>query len=182
MTQLDVRDAAHVGFPDGSLDAVRVRPYGRADGARLRGMSSRLSTGSLYTRFFSGTPRIPDHHVALMNGLDHWDRDALVALLDGEMIGIAEYCRDADRPGRADAAVLVCDPWQRRGVATVLMRFLAQLAGRRGIREFGADVLPGNRDALLAVHSLWPEASPVYRDGLARFVLPLPAARVDTHR
>ncbi|WP_262401945.1 GNAT family N-acetyltransferase [Actinomadura sp. CNU-125] len=170
MTQLAVRDAAHIG----SLDGVRVRPYGTADGARLRGMAARLSTASLYTRFFSGTPRIPDHYVTIMNRLDHWDRDALVALLDGDMIGIAEYCRDADRPACADIAVLVCDPWQRRGVATVLIRFLAQLAGRRGVREFGADVLPGNREAVSALHSMWPDAVPAYRDGLARYALPLP--------
>ncbi|MBE1532678.1 GNAT family N-acetyltransferase [Actinomadura algeriensis] len=170
MTQLDVRDAAHT-IP---LDGVRVRPYGAADGARLRGMSARLSPAGLYARFFSGTPHIPDHYITIMNGLDHWDRDALVALLDGDMIGIAEYCRDADRPARADIAVLVCDPWRRRGVATVLIGFLAELAGRRGVREFGADVLPGNREALMALHSMWPDALPVYRDGLARYLLPLP--------
>ncbi|WP_026405109.1 GNAT family N-acetyltransferase [Actinomadura rifamycini] len=170
MTQLAVRGAARTG----PLDDVRVRPYGTADGARLRGLSDRLSTRSLYARFFSGTPRIPDHYVAIMNGLDHWDRDALVALRDGEMIGIAEYCRDADRPGLADLAVLVGDPWQRRGVATVLVRYLAQLAGRRGVRAFGADVLPDNREAVLALHGVWPDAVPAYRDGLARYVLPLP--------
>ncbi|GGU93562.1 hypothetical protein GCM10010182_06490 [Actinomadura cremea] len=176
MTQLDVRGAAHSDL----LDGVRVRPYGTADGARLRGMSARLSPTSLYTRFFSGTPRIPDHYVAIMNRLDHWDRDALVALLDGEMIGIAEYCRDADRPGRADLAVLVGDPWRRRGVASVLVRFLAQLAGRRGVREFGADVLPDNREALAALHGVWPDARPVIREGLARYVLPLPGRPVDS--
>ncbi|MFD0899035.1 GNAT family N-acetyltransferase [Actinomadura sediminis] len=170
MTQLAVRNVAHPG----PLDGLRIRPYGTADGALLRAMSARLSAAGLYKRFFTGTPRIPDHYVTIMNGLDHWDRDALVALLDGEMVGIAEYARDTDRPGLADVSVLVGDPWRRRGVATALVRFLAQLAGRRGVRAFGADVLPDNREALLALHSVWPDARPAYRDGLARFELPLP--------
>lgn len=114
MKQLDVRSAAHIAA---TLDDVRIRPYGRTDRDRVRRMSDRLSSASLYTRFFSGTPRIPEHYVRLLDTLDHWDREALVALADGEIAGIAEYARNAAQPGRADLAVLVTDPWQRRGWA-----------------------------------------------------------------
>ncbi|WP_396448444.1 GNAT family N-acetyltransferase [Actinomadura sp.] len=167
MKQLDVRGAAHI-------DDVRIRPYGITDGPRVRRMSERLSAASLYTRFFSGTPRIPDHYVGLLDRLDHWDRDALVGLDGDEIAGIAEYIRAPARPWRADVAVLVTDPWQHQGLGSTLVGYLAQLAARRGITEFDADVILTNRQGLQFVHRGWPSARATPDGGAAHFTLPLP--------
>ncbi|WP_243717022.1 GNAT family N-acetyltransferase [Actinomadura sp. KC345] len=171
MKQLDVRTAAHIG-----LDDVRIRPYGITDRDRVHRMSARLSAASLYTRFFSGTPRIPDHYLGLLDGLDHWNRDALVALDGGEILGIAEYVRAAGRPWRADIAILVTDPWQRRGLGSALVACLAELAGRRGITEFDADVVLTNRPALRFVRHGWPAVHATSEGGSAHFHLPLARA------
>ncbi|WP_435868946.1 N-acetyltransferase family protein [Actinomadura coerulea] len=172
MKQLDVRGAARI---DTVLDDVRIRPYGVTDRERVRRMSDRLSAASLYTRFFSGTPRLPDHYLRLLEGLDHWDREALVALDGDEILGVAEYVRDTARAWRADLAVLVADPWQRRGLGRVLVGCLSELAGRRGITEFDADVVLTNRQALMFVRSGWPAARSSRDGGSAHFRLPLPA-------
>ncbi|GAA2429099.1 hypothetical protein GCM10010191_47960 [Actinomadura vinacea] len=156
------------------LADVRFRPYGIGDRERLRGMSDRLSPQSLYTRFWSGTPRIPEHYLATLAALDHWDREAMIALLDGELIGIAEYARDRARPWRADLAVLVADPWQRHGLARALVAYLAPLAERRGITGFDAEVILENRGAMGAIQHGWPAVRPVGADGAARYDLPLP--------
>lgn len=169
--QLDVRGAAGI---DTVLDDVRIRPYGVTDRERVRRMSDRLSAASLYTRFFSGTPRLPDHYLRLLEGLDHWDREALVALDGDEILGVAEYVRDTARGRRADLAVLVADPWQRRGLGRVLVGCLSELAGRRGITEFDADVVLTNRQALMFVRSGWPAARSSRDGGSAHFRLPLP--------
>ncbi|GAA4361652.1 hypothetical protein GCM10023088_02370 [Actinomadura verrucosospora] len=170
MKQLDGRTVARM---DTVLDDVRIRPYGVTDRDRVRRMSDRLSAASLYMRFFSGTPRLPDHYVGLLEGLDHWDREALVALDGDEILGIAEYVRDATRAWRADLAVLVADPWQRRGLGRALVGCLSELAGRRGVTEFGADVILTNRQALMFVRSGWPAARSSRDGGSARFRLPL---------
>lgn len=167
---------ASLASPDPLSDA-RFRPYGIGDADRLRRMSERLSARSLYTRFFSGTPRIPEMYVAALGRLDHWDRDAMVALLDGEMIGLAEYARDRDRPWRAELAVLVADPWQRHGLGRRLVTYLAPLARRRGITGFDADVIAENRDVILAIRHAWPGARPANRDGTAHYDLPVPPPR-----
>jgi GNAT superfamily N-acetyltransferase len=166
MKQLDVRNAAHI---DPALDDLRIRPYGITDHDRVHRMSDRLSAASLYTRFFSGTPRLPDHYVGLLDGLDHWDRDALVALDGDDIVGIAEYVRGKKRPWRADIAVLVADPWQRQGLGSVLVGCLSELAGRRGITEFDADVILTNRPALRFVHHGWPAARSTTDGGSAHF-------------
>jgi GNAT superfamily N-acetyltransferase len=171
MKQLDVRGAARIGD-------VRIRPYGITDGPRVRRMSDRLSSASLYTRFFSGTPRIPDHYAGLLDRLDHWDREAMVGLEGDEIIGIAEYIRDTARPCRADIAVLITDPWQHRGLGSTLVSYLAQLAARRGITEFDADVILENRGGLHFVHHNWPNAHSTLDGTAAHFTLPLADATI----
>jgi acetyltransferase len=151
-----------------------MRPYGVADLDRLRRMSGLLSPQSLYTRFFTGTPRIPEIYVRALHTIDHWDHDALIAMIDGEIVGIAEYVRDREDPERAEIAVLIADRWQRHGVARCLVGYLAHLAERRGITEFSADVMLGNAAALGAISVGWPAARPRRDDGAARFRLPLP--------
>ncbi|TNY38126.1 GNAT family N-acetyltransferase [Thermomonospora catenispora] len=163
--------------PDLRLEDVRVRPYGVTDGPRLRRMSDRLSPASLFARFFTGSPHIPETYVHRLEGIDHWDHEALVALLDDDIVGVAEYVRDRADPRRAELAVLVVDPWQHRGVGRLLVCCLAHTALRRGVTAFGAEILPDNRAALAAVRSCWPFARPRYADGSAVFHLPLlPAA------
>ncbi|WP_433331482.1 N-acetyltransferase family protein [Spirillospora sp. CA-294931] len=170
MKQPNVADGVHVA----GLDDIRVRPYGVLDGERLRRMSRDLSRHSLYSRFFSGTPSLPEAYLTALNAIDHWNHEALVALLDGEIIGVAEYVRDRAEPRRAELAVLVTDPWQRRGLARRMVVNLAELAERRGIREFDAEVILGNREAMLALGSGWPAVRARSEDGAARYSLPLP--------
>ncbi|WP_433179279.1 N-acetyltransferase family protein [Actinoallomurus sp. CA-150999] len=149
MTKLAARAAP--GAP-----AVDLRPYD--DGDREGVLAMRLSRRSLYHRFFAGTPHIPAFYARTLDGIDHVDRDALVAVAGSEVVGIAEYTRDTGLPWRADLAVVVADPWQRQGVATRLIGDLTGSARRHGITELRADVLAGNHAARAAIHNLWPRA------------------------
>ncbi|KAB2348539.1 GNAT family N-acetyltransferase [Actinomadura rudentiformis] len=176
MKQLDVSSVACVDVP-ATVHDVRIRPYGIGDAEALRQMSERLSSESLYTRFFSGTPQIPEAYVRALQQLDHWDREAMVALLDGRMLGVAEYVRDRREPWRAEIAVLITDPWQGHGLAGRMVRFLAQLAERRGISEFDADVVLANRTAMSAIRTGWPAIKPTRDGGSVHYRLPLPLAQ-----
>jgi GNAT superfamily N-acetyltransferase len=145
---------------------VDVRPYEGGDREGVLGMG--LSGRSLYLRFFAGTPRIPDFYGDALDSVDHWDREALVAVADAEIIGIGEYARDTTSPDLANLAVMVADPWQRRGVARRLVTALARRAGDRGIAELRADVLVENHAARAALRSVWPDALAAHgeEDGL----------------
>lgn len=187
MTLLDERPTTGEAAPRAR---VRIRPYESADGELVRAMSARLSSGSLYQRFFAGTPALPPKFLDALAKTDHHDREVLLALGPGPpgsgtwrgdasggdvVIGIAEYVRDARVPDRADLAVLVADAWHRRGVGRRLVTELAARAGRNGIAHFGADVLVTNRSALAAIAGLWPAARGA-RDGTtAGFTLPVRA-------
>ncbi|MEV4255917.1 GNAT family N-acetyltransferase [Spirillospora sp. NPDC049652] len=156
------------------LADVRIRPFGRGDETRLRGMSGALSRTSLYLRFFTGTPHVPEPYVAALGRLDHWNRDALVAIFDGAMVGIAEYARLPSRPDEAEVGVLIADAWQRHGLGRLLTRMLLPLAARRGVTGFRAEVQSTNSGAVELIRHTWPSARSVHHGETSTFRMPAP--------
>jgi GNAT superfamily N-acetyltransferase len=174
MTLLDDRPEA-AGGQGTAAPAPLIRPYESADGELVKAMSARLSKHSLYERFFAGTPSLPRMYLAALEKADHYDREVLLAVSAGAIIGIAEYVRDKDAPDRADLAVLVADDWQRRGIGRRLVTALACLAADRGVAVLAAETLMSNRSALAAIAAIWPGAR-ADRDGTtAGFTLPVRA-------
>ena len=80
-----------------------------------------------------------------MAELEPEDGRGLVAVAgDPEhIVAHAAYMRET--PGRAEVAFVVADEWQGRGIATVLLAHLSELASAEGIATFTAVVLPDNR-------------------------------------
>jgi GNAT superfamily N-acetyltransferase len=60
-----------------------------------------------------------------------------------EIIALCRY--DVDPATQlADIAFVVLDAWQRRGIGTLLMKRMSQIAHGRGLAGFSADVLATN--------------------------------------
>lgn len=159
-----------------SFGPVSIRQFEAIDLPGIAAMSDHLSARSLYQRFFAGTPAIPHALLRQLARLDHDHRDAVVAVADGRVVGLAQYARE--RPGQAELGVLVVDDWQHRGVGRALVTALAQRALSRGITEFTASVLPDNEPAQRALARLWPDAAGAPDDGTLLYHLPL--ARLGT--
>lgn len=136
---------------DGS--PVEFRAIRPDDDVRLNRLFYRLSSESLYLRFFTPMTRPNAAMVRRLVNLDYVDRLALVAVVDDEIIGVARYDRTAALapaalevdPGEAEAAVIVEDAWQGRGIATRLLWRLSAAAVARGVHTFTASVLASNR-------------------------------------
>jgi acyl-CoA synthetase (NDP forming)/RimJ/RimL family protein N-acetyltransferase len=139
--------AADVVLSDGGT--VHVRPIRPDDAERLVGLHGRLSSESIYYRFFSPKPRLTDKEVEKFTTVDMVDRAALVALLGDDIIGVGRYDR---WPGKdeAEVAFTVDDAHQGRGISTLLLEHLAAVARHNHITRFTAEVLPDNR-AMLTV-------------------------------
>jgi GNAT superfamily N-acetyltransferase len=75
--------------------------------------------------------------------VDHRDREALVAVTGGDIIGVARFDRLPDRTG-AEVAFVVSDSWRGRGLGSSLFQRLAELARTLGIEHFRAEVLATN--------------------------------------
>jgi RimJ/RimL family protein N-acetyltransferase len=142
------------------------------DGEALRRMFFRLSPASVYRRFHSPIVRPEQAHPERLLDVDHHDREAVVAVVDGEIVGVARYAR---WPGtdRADLAVVVADDWQRKGLATRMLSGLADLALSAGIEDFTASVQGDNQPALGLLRRFRPLQRPSFSDGLCEMTLPV---------
>jgi GNAT superfamily N-acetyltransferase len=151
---------------------VAVRPLAEDDGERLRRLFFRLSPLSVYHRFLSPLPRPREEGLRRLLDVDHWDREALAALYEDEIVAVARYGR---QPGAevAEIAVVVADDWHRDGLARLLLERLARVARLRGVGRFQATVLGDNAAALRLVKSVFPASHAHWEAGLAEFEIPL---------
>jgi acetyl coenzyme A synthetase (ADP forming)-like protein len=131
---------ADVALRDGST--VHVRPVRREDEDAIADFLNGLSLDSIGFRFF-GVPNM-NWVISWAIDVDYADRFALVAETGNpsRIISHAAYVRMNDE--RAEVAFLVADEWQGRGISTIMLAHLADIAARQGIATFAAEVLPAN--------------------------------------
>jgi acyl-CoA synthetase (NDP forming)/RimJ/RimL family protein N-acetyltransferase len=156
---------------DGST--VEIRPARPEDADDIRQMHEQMSPANAYFRFFSFSPRAPEREALRLARPEAPDHAALLARLDGKLIGVASY-EPTERPGVAEIAFAVSDEMHGRGVATLLLEHLVSLARQRRLTAFAAETLPEN----LAMQRVFADAGlPVERqfaDGVIELTMPLP--------
>ena len=150
----DERWASDVVLGDG--ETVHIRPIRPSDRPALAAFHRRQSPQSIYRRYFSPKPELSEPVLDHFTNVDMVGRVALVVERYGELIAWASYERWAGRDD-ADAAFMVDDEHQGKGIATLLLEHLAAIARSNGINRFTAEVLADNRP-MLAVFSRagWP--------------------------
>jgi GNAT superfamily N-acetyltransferase len=149
---------------------VWLRLLERSDANLLRLFFLRLSSETVYRRFLA--PIRPPANALLekLVDIDHYDREALIALDERGIVGVARY----GTVGTVhDIAVVVADDWQGRGVGALLLRRLANIARARGITTFHATMLGDNRRAQSLVLGLSPKARMRFEGGLLEADIPL---------
>src|SRR5690242_16374126 len=142
-----------------------------SDGEALTRLFYRLSSESVYRRFFSPLYR-PDELRAVVTRLDHRHNDALAAVEGGEVVGLAQYSRGAGS-SVADLAIVVADGWQRQGLGTRLVAALAERATAEGIDSFAVDIQGDNYGALRLLKRVSPGARLAFSSGVGEGVIPL---------
>ena len=166
-------DPAIVGplvLRDGS--ELEVRPIDAGDVGRLRRLFDRLSPTSVYFRFFAPIRRPRPGALEHLAAVDHDRREALVAVVDDEIVAVARSDSGAGA-AEAELAITVEDAWQRRGLGVRLSRRLAELARARGYTAFTASVLGENRGALALMRAITPNVDVRFRSGQYDVYVPL---------
>jgi acyl-CoA synthetase (NDP forming)/RimJ/RimL family protein N-acetyltransferase len=159
---------AEVVLSDGGTMALRpIRPD---DAERIVRFHERQSPESIYFRFFSPRPRLSERDVERFTHVDYTDRMAFVGLLGDELVGVARYDRHRARSD-AEVAFFIDDEHHGRGMATVLLEYLAEAAREAGISGFTASVLPQNRKMLGVFTQAGFTASSRFEDGVIEVTL-----------
>ncbi len=155
-----------------------LRPLKITDESLLREMFYKLSPESVHYRFFRMIKAMPHEKLQELLRVDYDADMALVVLTDadadGQMMAIAHYSRDA-RNTFAEAAFLVRDEDQGKGIGTVLMQTLAETAIDRGITGFTAEVLLDNQGMLRIFHKCGYPVQSELSDGM--YTLRIPFSR-----
>jgi GNAT superfamily N-acetyltransferase len=141
------RWACDVVLKDGR--PIHLRPAEPRDRELLRAFHAGLSRQTVYFRYFTAKPRLPDRYVDTFTRVDPSRHMVLFAFAGDVLIAMASYDRCGDTDS-AEVAFVVDDAHQGRGLGTVLLEHLASIARTNGIHHFVADTLAEN-DPMLAV-------------------------------
>ncbi len=161
---------------------AHLRPIRPDDVEQLRSLHGRLSPQSIYFRFFSPIPRIPEPQLHRLAEVDYRDRFALVAELDAQVVAVVRYDRDPAEPIAAEVAFVVADDQQRRGLATVMLEHLAAVARSNGIERFDAETLPDNRAMMDVFRHAGFNVTSQFDNGVIEVSFPLaPSQELDEH-
>jgi GNAT superfamily N-acetyltransferase len=157
---------------------MEIRPWHCGDELLAVAAEPYLSSTSLAYRFLTGTGgRLPKEYLRHIAAGPSPTWDAQVAVGPDHLIGWAEFGRLPGRPDEADLAVIVADPWQRRGIATALIRAMLPRCLAAGVRQLHADVSPTNRAARGLLLSLFsPGLSAGFVDGVVHYELSMATA------
>ena len=159
----------------GEVGLARLEP---SDGEALRRFFYRLSPETIYRRFLSPLASPDQARPERLLDVEHHEREAVVGVVAGEIVGVARYFR---QPGTdtADLAVVVADDWQRQGLATRLLRALADTAVAEGVHRFSVTIQGDNRPALNLLRRLSPGVKFAISYGVAEATVPVWTENLD---
>ncbi|MGA7269608.1 MAG: GNAT family N-acetyltransferase [Acidimicrobiia bacterium] len=163
---------------DATLDdgtRVLIRPILPEDKERLAAGLARLSPESRYLRFHHGVGHLGEDELRYLTVIDYDDHFAWGAEATDDPshpgVGVARYIREKPGSDRAEAAVVVADEYQGRGLGKLLLANLVETAWEHGIRTFVAYVAPANSKVMRLVRSAGGAVS--HDDGVVHVEIPL---------
>ncbi|HTO76749.1 MAG TPA: GNAT family N-acetyltransferase [Thermoanaerobaculia bacterium] len=127
---------------------VRLRPIRATDLAEIARLHEALSAESLYFRFLGVSRATASDLASRLVAADGQSQVVLVAEAGVRLAAVAGYYVDPRRPASAEVALTVEDALHGQGLGTRLLERLAEIARRRGLTEFTAEVHPANRRML----------------------------------
>jgi acyl-CoA hydrolase/RimJ/RimL family protein N-acetyltransferase len=136
---------------------VKFRPIHPTDAPRMRDLFYKLSEGTIYYRFGWNMKQLPRKQIQDFVYIDHRNEVGIVGTIpeagDEEIIAFGGYYLDK-KTNRAEVALVVQDKWQNYGIGTFMIRYLARIAQKDGIRGFTAEIHTTNRTMQAVMHKL----------------------------
>ncbi|MFQ3671222.1 MAG: GNAT family N-acetyltransferase, partial [Verrucomicrobiia bacterium] len=170
-------------FPGGLT--LNFRPIKPTDEKALQALFYSHSAETILQRYFIPLQRLP-HRQKQQFVTVNYDRDMAIVGYPpdqpGRLVCVGRFLAEED-PAWCEVAFTVHDDYQRRGLGTFLLQYLASIARDRGITGFTATFLATNHGMLRTFKKVVPHLKPRLVDGTytVRFnvadVRPLPKTK-----
>ena len=171
------RSSAYALLTDGTT--IEIRPARPGDFDAVRDMHAKMSPENLYLRFFGVSRSAAEGEARRVCREPAPDHGALLALLEGQVVGCGSYEVAGDGSRSAEVAMAVADEMHRRGVGTLLLEHLVSLARGQGVRTFVAQTLSENALMMQVFADAGLRARRALVDGVYEVSFPLPTGEGD---
>ena len=166
-----------------NLRSITIRAVRPDDRDRIVKAFRALDTESIYRRFFFPKRELSDEELRRLTECDG-ARDvilvATVASADQEVIvGLGHYAQNA---ASGEIAFTVEEDYQGRGIASEMLRQLADIARRNGVLQLEAEVLPDNAPMLKVFRRSGLPMKETQTDGIVHLTLFLDDGSVNASR
>ncbi len=145
-------------FEDGTR--IFFRPIKMTDEEMMKDLFYRLSEQTIYHRFFRSLKSMPHRDLVHFVHIDYTNEMGIVGIVQDpekpereEIICIGRYYLNRST-NIAEVSYLVRDDFQKRGIGSYLVKYLARIARENGIAGFEAEILPDNPPAMKVLHKL----------------------------
>ncbi len=156
---------------------IEIRPARPDDFEAVRDMHAGMSPQNLYMRFFGISRVAAEQEARRVCREPAPDRAALLAILDGQVIGCTSYQVTGDES--AEVGMAVADDMHSRGIGTLLLEHMISLARSQGVRTFTAETLAENAPMLNVFAHAGLRARRTLADGVYELSFPLPGGEGD---
>ncbi len=139
---------------------VSFRPVKATDEEMMKDLFYRCSEQTIYQRFFRSLRSMPHRDLVHFVHVDYSNEMAIAGVVSDperpefeQIICVGRYYLNRSQ-NVAEVSYLVRDDYQRRGIGSFLIRYIARIARESGIEGFVAEILPDNTPAMKILHKL----------------------------
>ncbi|MBN1827542.1 MAG: GNAT family N-acetyltransferase [Deltaproteobacteria bacterium] len=154
---------------------VSFRAIKPSDEEGMRRLFYRFSDQAVYYRYFSPIKTMPHRRMQEYVNVDYRRTLSIVGIVEEggveKIMAEARYVRSDERP-YADVAFTIDEQYQGRGIATYLLSLLTDIARKRGIEGFTADVLADNKPMMRVFEKAPFPMKAVVESGIYELTIP----------
>jgi acyl-CoA synthetase (NDP forming)/GNAT superfamily N-acetyltransferase len=153
---------------------IEIRTAVAADFEAVKAMHEAMSPDNAYLRFFSISRLAAEQEARRVTRAPGPHHAALLAVYDGQVVGLASYEVDRGEGKTAEVAFAVSDTMHHRGIATLLLEHLVSLARSRQLEALIAETLQENTGMLRVFSDAGLPVVSKREEGVVTITIPLP--------
>lgn len=147
-------------------ERLKIRPVSPKDDDAVLELYYSLSQETVYFRFFLSKKNVPKSRVRRYTRIDYERNFALVVERpNGKLIGIGRFIVDKEDPKAVEMAIVMTDTYQRKGIGSLLIKYLTVIAREKGIERIYATLLADNYKILKTINKLGFKFKKYLEDG-----------------